>query len=121
MIDLHTHSTASDGTLTPALLVGRAAAAGITILALTDHDTTGGCDEAVDPPGRGSDLGDRQPDWVDPPPQRFEDEVVLFGAQHGTHAVNGSVEHHADAASAGTRERHQGRQLFGVVGANREQ
>jgi predicted metal-dependent phosphoesterase TrpH len=46
--DLHTHSTASDGTLTPAALVRRAVAAGVPILALTDHDTTEGIAEAVD-------------------------------------------------------------------------
>lgn len=45
-IDLHTHSTASDGTLSPAELVQRAAAAGVRHLALTDHDTTAGLDEA---------------------------------------------------------------------------
>lgn len=45
--DLHTHSTASDGTLTPAALVRRAAAAGVTVLALTDHDTTAGVTEAA--------------------------------------------------------------------------
>jgi predicted metal-dependent phosphoesterase TrpH len=44
--DLHTHSTASDGTLAPADLVRRAAAAGLETLALTDHDTTAGLDEA---------------------------------------------------------------------------
>jgi EAL domain-containing protein (putative c-di-GMP-specific phosphodiesterase class I) len=37
--DLHTHSTASDGTLTPTQLVRRAAAAEVPVLALTDHDT----------------------------------------------------------------------------------
>ena len=41
-IDLHTHSTASDGTLTPAELVVAAAAAGLDVVALTDHDTTAG-------------------------------------------------------------------------------
>jgi predicted metal-dependent phosphoesterase TrpH len=41
-IDLHAHSTASDGTSTPAELVGEAAAAGLDVLGLTDHDTTGG-------------------------------------------------------------------------------
>ena len=46
MIDLHLHTTASDGALAPASLVARAAAAGITTLAVTDHDTTGGLDEA---------------------------------------------------------------------------
>ena len=45
-IDLHTHSTCSDGTLTPRDLVARAAAAGIDILALTDHDTVAGVEEA---------------------------------------------------------------------------
>ena len=42
MIDLHTHSTASDGTLTPAELVVAAAVAGLDVVALTDHDTTAG-------------------------------------------------------------------------------
>ena len=41
-IDLHTHSNASDGTDTPAELVSAAHAAGIDVLAITDHDTTGG-------------------------------------------------------------------------------
>ncbi|MEA3275738.1 MAG: PHP domain-containing protein [Pseudomonadota bacterium] len=40
--DLHTHSTASDGTLSPQELVVRAAAVGVEILALTDHDTIDG-------------------------------------------------------------------------------
>lgn len=44
--DLHTHSTASDGFYPPAGLVARAAAAGIEVLALTDHDTTAGLKEA---------------------------------------------------------------------------
>ena len=44
--DLHTHSTASDGTLTPTELVTRAARAGIQVLALTDHDTLDGIAEA---------------------------------------------------------------------------
>lgn len=47
MIDLHTHSTASDGALTPGELVSRAAARGLRALALTDHDTTAGCSEAA--------------------------------------------------------------------------
>lgn len=44
--DLHTHSTASDGTLSPAALVQRARRAGVDVLALTDHDTTEGVTEA---------------------------------------------------------------------------
>lgn len=46
-IDLHTHSTASDGTDTPAELVLHAAAAGLDVVALTDHDTTRGHAEAT--------------------------------------------------------------------------
>ncbi|RJO80359.1 PHP domain-containing protein [Nocardia panacis] len=47
-IDLHTHSTASDGTDTPAELVRNAAAAGLDVVAITDHDTTAGWAEAVE-------------------------------------------------------------------------
>jgi predicted metal-dependent phosphoesterase TrpH len=46
-IDLHTHSRVSDGTDTPAELVAAAAAAGLDVVALTDHDTTGGWAEAL--------------------------------------------------------------------------
>ncbi|MDD5241865.1 MAG: PHP domain-containing protein [Sulfuricella sp.] len=45
-IDLHSHSTISDGLLTPTELVGRAAAQGVNVLALTDHDDVAGLDEA---------------------------------------------------------------------------
>ncbi|HRN29436.1 MAG TPA: PHP domain-containing protein [Terrimesophilobacter sp.] len=45
-IDLHTHSSVSDGTETPAQLVEAAIAAGLGTIALTDHDTTDGWDEA---------------------------------------------------------------------------
>jgi predicted metal-dependent phosphoesterase TrpH len=44
--DLHLHSTASDGELTPSELVARGAAGGLTVLALTDHDSTAGIAEA---------------------------------------------------------------------------
>ena len=45
-IDLHTHSQHSDGSLAPADLVERAALAGVRVLALTDHDTISGLEEA---------------------------------------------------------------------------
>jgi 3',5'-nucleoside bisphosphate phosphatase len=45
-IDLHTHSNCSDGSLSPAALIERAAAAGVEVLALTDHDSVAGLDEA---------------------------------------------------------------------------
>ncbi len=53
-IDLHIHSTASDGTLTPREIVERAAALGLGAIALTDHDCLDGCREAV---GRGIPEG----------------------------------------------------------------
>jgi predicted metal-dependent phosphoesterase TrpH len=43
VIDLHTHTTASDGRCTPAQLVARAARAGVQVLSVTDHDTVAGC------------------------------------------------------------------------------
>lgn len=46
-IDLHTHSNASDGTDTPAELVANAAAAGLDVVAITDHDTVRGWDAAI--------------------------------------------------------------------------
>lgn len=47
MVDLHTHSTASDGEKTPSELVLAAKEAGLSVLALTDHDTVGGLEEAA--------------------------------------------------------------------------
>jgi predicted metal-dependent phosphoesterase TrpH len=64
-IDLHAHSTASDGTCTPAELVGAAADAGLDVVAITDHDTTAGwaAAEAALPAGlalvRGAELSCR--------------------------------------------------------------
>lgn len=55
-IDLHVHSTASDGTDRPADVVRRAADAGLDVLALTDHDTAGGWDEALAALPRGLTL-----------------------------------------------------------------
>lgn len=47
MIDLHTHTNASDGRCTPAELVARAAAGGVRVLSVSDHDTVGGCAAAA--------------------------------------------------------------------------
>ena len=47
MIDLHAHTTFSDGTDSPLVLVKKAASSGITILGLTDHDSTAGWADAV--------------------------------------------------------------------------
>lgn len=53
-IDLHVHSTASDGELPPAEVARRAAAAGLDVIALTDHDTTDGVPAAL---AAGAPLG----------------------------------------------------------------
>ena len=53
-VDLHCHSSVSDGLLAPAMLVDRAAANGVDVLALTDHDELGGLAEART---RAADLG----------------------------------------------------------------
>jgi predicted metal-dependent phosphoesterase TrpH len=47
-IDLHTHTTASDGLLDARALVAEAAARGVGLLAVSDHDTTAGVDDAID-------------------------------------------------------------------------
>src|SRR5918998_3167192 len=53
LIDLHTHSSVSDGTQTPAELLATARTAGLDVVALTDHDTTAGWSlaQAARPPG----------------------------------------------------------------------
>lgn len=47
MIDLHCHTTVSDGGDSPTELVEKAASVGLTAIAVTDHDNDSGCDEAV--------------------------------------------------------------------------
>src|SRR5262245_36442409 len=46
IVDFHTHSHCSDGVLSPAALVARAGERKVSVLALTDHDTVAGLDEA---------------------------------------------------------------------------
>ncbi len=48
MIDLHTHSTASDGSLSPRELARAGKAAGLDVMALTDHDCAKGVDDFLD-------------------------------------------------------------------------
>lgn len=54
--DLHSHSTASDGSLSPTELIHQAHQAGVDVLALTDHDSTEGLDEARQA-ARGCNMG----------------------------------------------------------------
>jgi len=69
LIDLHAHSDASDGTDTPAGLVRAAAAATIGVLAITDHDTTGG--------------------WSQAQQARPADMVLIRGSEFSTQVVAG--------------------------------
>jgi predicted metal-dependent phosphoesterase TrpH len=91
-IDLHAHSSVSDGTDSPALLVGVAAAAGLDVVALTDHDTTAGwaAAEAARPAGLtvvpGMELSCR---WFpsDSPPISVHLLAYLFDPQHPAFAA----------------------------------
>ena len=86
-IDLHSHSTASDGTDPPAEVMRRARAAGLDVIALTDHDTMAGHDEArrALPPGLALVPG-----------------MELSGRLDG-HSVH-LLAYHADPAHAGLAE-----------------
>ena len=75
-IDLHTHSSASDGTEAPAVVVAQAVAAGLDTLALTDHDTTLGWAEASAADGarhraRARHRGLVHPSLAEHPPARL--------------------------------------------------
>ena len=48
MIDLHIHSTASDGSFTPAQIINSAVDKGLSAIAITDHDTIEGVIEAIE-------------------------------------------------------------------------
>lgn len=56
MIDLHTHTTASDGTDSPSQLINKALSSGISTLGISDHDSTGGWSEAIGALRPGLDL-----------------------------------------------------------------
>ena len=75
-VDLHSHSTASDGSKTPADVVAAAKAAGLAALALTDHDTMAGVPDAV---RAGASLGVRVVPGVELSATDDEREVHLLG------------------------------------------
>ncbi len=95
-IDLHTHSTASDGSMTPSELVRHAASCGLRAVALTDHDTTVGLTEAQQAANEiGIELvhGVELATWLD----KTEFHIVgldinerdpQFPDRHGTHAAD---------------------------------
>lgn len=99
-VDLHTHSTASDGSEGPMALVEKASALGLTALALTDHDTLEGIAEAEAAastadleliPGTELSLDHHGAMhlvvlWLEPGPGPLQDRLASL--QHGRHARN---------------------------------
>ena len=75
-VDLHMHSTASDGSRSPTDVVGAAKAAGLAAIALTDHDTVGGLEEAQ---VAGSALGVRIVNGVELSAVEGDAETHLLG------------------------------------------
>ncbi|MDO8674189.1 MAG: PHP domain-containing protein, partial [Dehalococcoidia bacterium] len=73
LVDLHSHTSASDGILSPASLVKLAAAKGVQILAITDHDSTHGVEEAL------------------AVARSFPNLLVIPGIEIGTDVPNGEV------------------------------
>jgi predicted metal-dependent phosphoesterase TrpH len=82
VIDLHLHTTASDGRLTPAELVDHAARAGLTVLAVTDHDTMQSVDETT---ALARPLGIRVIPGV---------EITTVDANRDVHMLAYFVDHH---------------------------
>lgn len=96
--DLHCHSTASDGWLPPAEVVRRAHANGVDLLALTDHDTLAGLDEAS---AEAEVLGVRLVPGV---------EISVTFASETVHIVGLSVDRHDAALNVGLAALREGRQ-----------
>ncbi|MEZ5529844.1 MAG: PHP domain-containing protein [Porticoccaceae bacterium] len=95
--DLHSHTTCSDGSLTPTQLVQQAAAAGVDLLAITDHDTTAAF--------RQLDLAVEQPLQIIP-----AIEFSTTWRKIGVHIVGLNIRPDSDAMAAGTHFQHQARQ-----------
>ncbi len=89
--DLHTHTRYSDGLLTPAELVARAHAAGISALAVTDHDSIDGLPEAM---AAGSELGIEVVSGVELSVTAGGQEIHLLG--YGFDAANQGLKAHLD-------------------------
>lgn len=95
VFDLHCHSTASDGALSPTELVWRAQSQGVTDLALTDHDTTAGLSEAATA-ARAAGI-------------RLINGIELSASYHNQclHIVGLAIDPEHPGLQAGIREQHQ--------------
>ncbi len=95
-IDLHIHSTASDGSLTPAEIIARARHCGLAAIAITDHDTLAGVTEVVNS-GIPSDLKFLTGVEISTaPPQRFPSQGSLHLLGYG---INPDDDHLQNALS----------------------
>ena len=83
-VDLQTHTTASDGALPPAAVVEAAQHAGLHAIAITDHDTVDGLDEAT---AAGARLGVRVVPGVELSAHYGDDELHLLGLHLGDRAT----------------------------------
>jgi len=96
LYDLHSHTTCSDGALTPAQLVQRAAEAGVDVLAITDHDSTVAFDQldpAAEPSVRVIPAIEFSTTW----------------RKIGVHIVGLNIKPHSDAMRAGSHFQQQAR------------
>ncbi|HET9424411.1 MAG TPA: PHP domain-containing protein [Gemmatimonadaceae bacterium] len=82
-VDLHSHSTASDGAFAPAVVVAEALKAGLSAIALTDHDTTAGLAEAM---AEGARLGIRVVPGVELSAVEEDHETHILGLHLGSTA-----------------------------------
>jgi len=92
-VDLHLHSTCSDGLYTPAEVVRMAAEAGLTAIALCDHDNVDGIDEAM---ATGRELGVEVISGVE--------LSVLWGEYEDVHLLGYGFDHHDPQLQASLRE-----------------
>ena len=90
VFDLQAHSTRSDGTLEPAAVVAAAARAGVELLALTDHDTVAGVEEAL---GAGREQG------IEVVPA-VEVSAVPAGSTADVHVLGYRVDHRSPALAS---------------------
>ncbi|XWV16431.1 MAG: PHP domain-containing protein [Gemmatimonas sp.] len=101
-VDLQVHSTASDGALTPAAVVQAAADAQLYAIALTDHDTVDGLDEATE---AGKRLGVRIVPGVELSTHFDDDELHLLGLHlQSRDAMRDSARGSASAAHCARRK-----------------
>ncbi|MDR2514809.1 MAG: PHP domain-containing protein [Christensenellaceae bacterium] len=87
MIDLHLHTTASDGSVPPARLVGMAAEEGFSAIGIADHDTVGGVDEALRA-GRQSGV------------EVLPAVELTVGVEHEIHLLGYGIDHESPALKA---------------------